>query len=174
MAHFLKGSFKGFYSAGPSACVKDIFRFRKINEGRILMVTTRRDQESLAGRFWRYENATINLIPVDEEQPRLGGKVEVRTMGFDFRTFKPVMKTQYGVYNDEFVTFGTFSTEAGSPLENEEVLLQIVEDSHPSIGDRTTFRFENNDVHFQRDVNSDLLDTEVHHPIENTRLDAVV
>lgn len=66
MAHFLKGSFKGFYSAGTSACVKDVFRFRKINEGRLLMVITRRDQESAIGRFWRYENSTINLIPIDE------------------------------------------------------------------------------------------------------------
>ena len=111
------------------------------------MVVSRRDQESFAGRFWRYENSTINLHPVDEEQPRLGGKVEVRTMGFDFRTFLPIMNTQYGVYNDDFVTFGTY-TDEGSPLENEEVLLQIVEDQHPNIGDRVTFRFENNDVYF--------------------------
>ena len=136
------------------------------------MVVSRRDQESFAGRFWRYENSTINLHPVDEEQPRLGGKVEVRTMGFDFRTFLPIMNTQYGVYNDDFVTFGTY-TDEGSPLENEEVLLQIVEDQHPNIGDRVTFRFENNDVYFQRDVNSDLMNTDVHHQIENTKLDVV-
>ena len=39
------------------------------------MEFTRRDMESVAGRFWRYENATINLIPEDEQAPRLGGKV---------------------------------------------------------------------------------------------------
>lgn len=58
------------------------------------------------------------------------------------------MKTQYGVYNDDFVTFGSFPGEVGSPLDDEELLLKIVEDQHPSIGDRTTFRFENNEVHF--------------------------
>ena len=93
-------------------------------------------------------------------------------MGFDFRTFLPIMNTQYGVYNDDFVTFGTY-TDEGSPLENEEVLLQIVEDQHPNIGDRVTFRFENNDVYFQRDVNSDLMNTDVHHQFENTKLDVV-
>lgn len=89
MAHFLKGTFKGFYAAGSSRCVKDVFRFRKVGENKVMMEVTRRDQESLVGRFWKYENATINLIPLDEEEPRLGGKVQVKSMGFDFRTFTP-------------------------------------------------------------------------------------
>jgi hypothetical protein len=66
MAHFLKGKYKGFYAAGSSRCVKDVFRFRQVGEGKVSMEVTRRDQESLLGRFWKYENATINLIPVDE------------------------------------------------------------------------------------------------------------
>jgi len=42
--------------------------------------------ESTFGRFWKYENSTINLIPVDENEPRLGGKVQVRSFVIDFRT----------------------------------------------------------------------------------------
>jgi hypothetical protein len=84
MAHFLKGKHKAFYQAGNSACVKDVFRFRQVAEGKLNMEVTRRDMESFMGRFWRYENATINLIPVDESQPRLGGKVHVKSFVFDF------------------------------------------------------------------------------------------
>jgi len=45
MAHFLKGNFKGFYAAGNSACVKDIFRFVKSegNDTKLWMAITRRD-----------------------------------------------------------------------------------------------------------------------------------
>ena len=83
MAHFLKGNFKGFYKAGSSECVKDMIRFKKLNEGSVYMELTRRDMESMFGRFWKYERSTINLIPVDESQPRLGGKVQVKNFVFD-------------------------------------------------------------------------------------------
>lgn len=43
MAHFLKGTFKGFYAAGSSRCVKDVFRFRKVGENKVMMEVTRRD-----------------------------------------------------------------------------------------------------------------------------------
>ena len=79
MAHFLKGKYRGFYQAGNSECVRDIFRFRKVSENQVKLEVTRRDAESLLKRFWRYENATINLIPVDESQPRLGGLEEFRS-----------------------------------------------------------------------------------------------
>ena len=39
------------------------------------------------------------------------------------------MQTQYGIYDDEFVTFGTLITEAGNPLDDEEVLLGVMDDS---------------------------------------------
>jgi len=45
--------------------------------------------ESYWGRFWRYENAKITLIPVDEAQPALGGKVKVNAFVMDFRTLTP-------------------------------------------------------------------------------------
>lgn len=75
MAHFLKGKFRGLYPAGSSECVRDVFRFTKVSENKVRLQITRRDAESVLKRFWRYENASITLIPVDEEQPRLGGKV---------------------------------------------------------------------------------------------------
>lgn len=83
------------------------------------------------------------------------------------------MNTQYGVYNDEFVTFGTFTSEAGNPLEDEETLLRIMEDSDSQVADKTTFRFENNELHFEREVNEELTDAEVNHAIESTQLDTV-
>ena len=69
MAHFLKGKYKGFYAAGSSPCVKDIFRFSQRSDTKLHMETTRRDMDSIFKRFWRYENATISLIPVDADHP---------------------------------------------------------------------------------------------------------
>ena len=147
MAHFLRGNFKGFYKAGPSECVKDMIRFKKLSEGQVYMEVTRRDMESLLGKFWRYENATINLMPVDEAEPRLGGKVSVKSFVLDLRTLTVGFQTQYGVYSDDFVTFGTFDKDQGNPLDNEELLLKIVSDvteDDSVISDKTTFKFENN------------------------------
>ena len=176
MAHFLKGSFKGFYKAGPSKCVRDVFRFKQLGEGKVLMEVTRRDMESMAGRYWRYENSRINLTPVDENEPRLGGKVMVKSFVADIRTFTLAYNTQYGVYSDDFVTFGTFSKEAGDVLDDEETLLKIIEDPHSpeasSILDKTTFRFENNALSFSKEVNGERCDTEINHEIETTSLTA--
>ena len=61
----------------------------------------------------------------------------------DWRTFTPQLKTFYGVYSDDFITFGEFAKEAGNPLENEEVLLKVVDESAENtvVPQRTTFRF---------------------------------
>ena len=90
------------------------------------MELTRRDMESMFGRFWKYERSTINLLPVDESQPRLGGKVQVKNYVFDLQTLTFAIQNQYGVYSDDFVTYGTFDKDAGNPLEDEELLLKIV------------------------------------------------
>lgn len=82
----------------------------------ILYRLTRRDMDSFAKRFWRYENAYISLIPVDREQPRLGGKVRVVTFIMDWRTVTPKFKTLYGIYADDFITYGEFIKEAKNPL----------------------------------------------------------
>ena len=65
MAHFLKGKFRGFYPLGSSECVRDTFRFKKLGENKLYLEITRRDLETLLHRFWRYESASIKLIPVD-------------------------------------------------------------------------------------------------------------
>ena len=161
MAHFLKGKYKGFYQAGTSQCVKDVFRFRVLAEGKLNVNVTRRDQESTFGRFWRFENSNITLIPVDSNQPRQGGKVHVKGFVFDFRTFTPEFTNQYGIYTDDFITWGTFAKEAGNPLDKEELLLQLVDsqnEHHASITDQTTFRFENNQLSYQKEVNPELAD----------------
>ena len=84
--------------------------------------------ETYAGRFWRYENAFISLFPVDVNQPRLGGKVRVKVLAMDFRTFTPSWKTLHGVYSDDFITFGEFKKEAGDPFHDEALLLKIVDE----------------------------------------------
>merc|ERR1719263_2768886 len=143
MAHFLKGKFRGLYPAGSSECVRDIFRFRKVSENQVKLEVTRRDAESLLNRFWRYENATINLIPVDENEPRLGGKVQAKSLVIDFRALTVSMNTQYGVYSDNFVTYGTFT--GGDPSDNEELLLKVMDnDIGGEIVDKTSFKFEGN------------------------------
>ena len=131
--------------------------------------------ETRWGRFWRYENAQITLIPVDETQPQLGGKVQVKAFVMDFRTFTPQIKTLYGVYSDDFITFGEFAKSAGNPLENEEVLLKVCDEEDRSVvPERTTFRFENNQLHFKREVNGEVVDTEIEHAIEDNKLHPII
>ena len=68
------------------------------------------------------------------------------------------MPKQYGVYSDDFVTFGTFDKEVGNPLDNDEVLLKIVsEDTGDSslVHDKTMFKMENNDLFFSKEVNEE-------------------
>jgi hypothetical protein len=174
MAHFLRGNFKGFYAAGSSACVRDVFRFRQLGEGKVLMEVTRRDMESVAGRYWRYENARMSLTPIDAEQPRLGGTVQVKSFVADWRTLTFGLKTQYGVYSDDFITYGTFAKEAGSVLDDEATLLSLVEgqslEDSSSILDKTTFRFDNNALSFSKEVNADHCDAEVEHAIPESSL----
>jgi len=132
---------------------------------------TRRDMETYAGRYWRYENAFISLFPVDENQPRLGGKVRVKVLAIDWRTFTPSWKTLHGVYSDDFITFGEFKKEAGDPFHDEELLLKIVDQEDKSVVvDKTTFRFENNSLHFKKEVNGELADTEINQPVPETKL----
>jgi hypothetical protein len=86
------------------------------------------------------------------------------------------MQTQYGVYSDDFVTFGTFDKEAVNLLDDEEVLLKIIsEDSgeHSVALDKTTLKFENNEILFSKEVHPEKGDVEVNHAIEETQLDQV-
>lgn len=179
MAHFLKGKFKGYYPAGNSECVRDVFRFKKVSENQVRLELTRRDAESFLKRFWLYEASSITLIPVDEEQPRLGGKVQAKSLVLDLRALTLSMKTQYGVYSDNFVTFGTFDKahSADSPLDNEELLLKVMDaeiTGETGLLDKTSFKFEGNSLYFSKEVNEEKDDVELNHPVEETKLDVVV
>ena len=131
--------------------------------------------ESRMNRFWKYENAYITLLPVDQAEPRLGGKVKVQTLIFDWRTFTPSYKTLYGVYSDDFITFGEYHKDLGNPLENEEALLKICEDNS---GDATpiknTFRFQDNKLIYERLVNGDARDLEVEHAVSEVVLEPMI
>jgi hypothetical protein len=93
----------------------------------------------------------------------------------DLRTFTPQLKTLYGVYSDDFITFGEFSKEAGNPLENEELLLKVVdEEDQVTVPSRTTFRFEDNNLFFKREVNSEIFDTEIEHEVREAKLQPLI
>ncbi len=80
MAHFLKGRYKIYHKCGIYECVKDTIRFRQYKDTQITMELTRRDMESMARRFLRSEYYSINLIPVDYQQPALGGKALIQAL----------------------------------------------------------------------------------------------
>jgi hypothetical protein len=120
----------------------------------------------LFGRFWKYENTTVNLLPVDPQQPRLGGSVTASVKGFDVRTFTPYIRTYHGVYGEDFLTFGEF--KLGAP-DNEEALLRIFEDDG-SVVDKHSFKFTDNRVYYSREVNAGEKDTEIEHAIEESEL----
>ena len=127
--------------------------------------------ETYWGRFWRYENASVTLIPLDASQPQLGGKVQVKAFVFDVRTFTPQLKTLYGVYSDDFITFGEFAKAAGNPLDNEELLLKVVDENDTTtVADRTTFRFQDNNLFFKREVNAEVHDPEIEQAVAEVKL----
>jgi hypothetical protein len=135
---------------------------------------TRRDMETYLGRFWRYENAQITLLPVDTAQPSLGGKVKVRALIFDWRTFTVSLKNFYGVYSEDFLTFGEYE-EGANPLENEELLLKICDEKDAkTVPNKFTFKFENNALHYERDVNGEVLDPELEHAVPFSKLTPLI
>ena len=89
-------------------------------------------------------------------------------MGLDVRTMTPYMKTYYGVYGDDFVSYGKFMSSE-NPIEHEETLLKLFEDEEMhEVVDKHTFKFENNQVTYQRQVNEAQLDAELEHAIEES------
>ena len=139
------------------------------------MELTRSDMETYVGRFVRNEMAFIKLIPVDNSQPRLGGKVKVTSLQMDWSTFTPSYQTLYGVYSEDFLMFGEYSKEAGNPLNNEEVLIKICDENDlNTVVNKTIFRFENNRLSFRRDVNGEVKDIEIDHPVNEYELTPVI
>ena len=171
MALFLRGKYIGFYDVGATTCVRDIFRFHKSAENKIYLDITRRAAGTTFQRFHKLESARFTLHPLDEEDPRQGGKVTVKSLIFDVRTFTLQMKTLYGIYGDDFIQFGEFQKNT-NPLEDEELLLKITEDVENSddVLQRSTFRFENDELTYTHDVNHNLLDGDLHHAIPESQL----
>lgn len=128
--------------------------------------------ESVFGRFWRHENATIKFTPADESQPRLGGSVSVKVMGFDHRTFMPFSKTYHGIYSEDFMTYGQY--KSGAPQSDEE-LLRIMDDQSDEVVDQHTFKFsEHGKITYERIVDGEALDAEIEHSIEEGELDVQI
>lgn len=68
----------------------------------------------------------MKLIPIDDEQPRLGGKVKASIFTFDVRTFTPSFATYFGAYGEDFISFAEFENPSGQE-PSEATLLKIFE-----------------------------------------------
>ena len=79
-------------------------------------------------------------------------------------------KNYYGVYGEDFLTFGEFSKDAKYPIDHEETLLKIFDDENEVVVDKHTFKFDGNKVVYGRQVNEEIKDCEVEHSIEPTQL----
>ena len=128
MAHFLKGRYQIFYKNGKFECVKDTIRIQQFSQNKVQLQVTRRDMETYAKRFLMFDYYTINLHPLEEENPSLGGKVTVQNFKLDFQTLIPSYQKLYGVYSDEFVIFGEHKEiKDGSLLTDEGELIKIAD-----------------------------------------------
>ena len=125
--------------------------------------------ETTAHRFWKYENTTITFYPLNSEEPRLGGKVVAKVIGFDVCTFTPYIKTLYGVYGEDFVSYGEFKSNA-NPRDSDETLLRLFDEADSEVVDQHNFKIVDNTVTYSRKVCGEHHDTEVEHAIEETVL----
>lgn len=73
------------------------------------------------GRFWKYADTRIQLTPLDENEPRMGGRVQATETCFDIRTFTLANKTYHGVYGEDFLAYAEFHSDADP--ESEATLL---------------------------------------------------
>ena len=73
------------------------------------------------GRFWKYADTRIHLTPLDENEPRMGGRVQATETCFDIRTFTLANKTYHGVYGEDFLAYAEFQADADP--ESEATLL---------------------------------------------------
>lgn len=61
----------------------------------------------------RNNNIFIILIVSNYSLFRLGGKILIKSNGFDFAHFTPALfKRKYGIFNDDMVVFGEFHSKA--------------------------------------------------------------
>ena len=132
-------------------------------------VCTRRDMESTWGRFWRYTDTRINLTPVDDSEPRLGGRVHATEYKFDVRTLTPSRTDFYGVYGEDFLAYAEFAP--GTDTGHDETLIKAVEGGDEVL-DRHHFKFEGGQVSYSREVTGK--DAELEHAIEESPLSPTV
>ena len=125
-------------------------------------------------RFWKAENTSLTFYPIDEEQPRLGGKVKASVMGLNFQTLTPIMQTYHGVYGEDFITYGKLVSDVANPLDDDETLLKAIDGSMDECTDRHSFRFENDQVWYSREVNGEKIDADVEHNIAMTALQPMI
>ena len=57
-------------------------------------------------------------------------------------------KAVFGIYGEDFVQFGTYLSE-GDPWNDEEFLLEITKDMSTHIGEKTSFKFDTDKIHFK-------------------------
>ena len=102
--------------------------------------------------------------------------MQAKSFVVDFRTLTMSMNTQYGVYSDNFVTFGTFDKDE-APMDNDESLLKVMDadiTGDSGVLDKTTFKFEGNSIYFSKEVNEEKQDGDINHAVEETKLDVVI
>jgi hypothetical protein len=93
----------------------------------------------------------------------------------DWNTFTPQYKTLYGIYGDDFITYGEYKKDVGNPLNDEEVLIKIADENDTdTVHDKTTFSFRDNKLSYKREVNGEFKDTEIEHPITESQLQPVM
>ena len=59
---------------------------------------------------------------MNEADPRQGGRVQARVTGLDVRTFTPYSMTRYGVYGEDFLTFGQFRDNSSVGSDDNALL----------------------------------------------------
>jgi hypothetical protein len=91
-------------------------------------------------------------------------------MGLDVRTFTPYTKTLYGVYGEDFVTYGEFKDAAENIRESDETLLKLFDENDAQVVDKYTFKFNDNQVSYSRSVNGEHLDADLEHSVEENVL----
>ena len=128
--------------------------------------------ESRFARFWKYSDTRINLTPLDEGEPRLGGRVQATETSFDVRTFTLSNRHFHGVYGEDFLVYGEFSKDVDP--ENEATLLKLFEKDSEHVLDRHEFKFADQQVTYGRAVNPNEKDLEVDHEIEATPLNNTI
>jgi len=100
--------------------------------------------------------------------------VRAKLLTVDWRTLTFRYKTLHGIYSDDFITFGEFdkkSIQGEDPFHNEELLLKVVDEQDiTTVPDRHTFKFENNTLHYKREVNAETRDSDIEHSVPETKL----